>query len=35
VGDFDDIERFGHGLVLATAIGALVYVIVAALVGWL
>lgn len=31
----DDVERFGHGLVIAVTVGALVYVIVGALMGWL
>lgn len=30
-----DVENVGHGLVLAVSVGALFYVIVAALWGWL
>ena len=33
--DWDEVENIGHGLVVACSIGALAYVIVAALMGYL
>jgi len=33
--DWDDVEAFGHALVLATSIGAGVWILIASLVGWL
>lgn len=33
--DMDEVEAFGHALVVATSIGAGVWIAVAALLGWL